>query len=386
MAPFSTIYALGAAQIISWGTLFYAIGVLGPQMGRALGLPEMAPFGSFTLGLVISGIASPRIGRLIDERGGRLVMSCGSLLSALAMGLLAATWNTTGIVVAWVAGGLAMGASLYDASFATVSQLRGIEYRRAVAVLTIMGALASTAFWPLSLYLSELVGWRLTWAVYAAMHLGFCLPVHWFLLPTHAARSLPAGTRAEEGTGDPPPGAVRWLSGAFALASFVFSVCVVHVIELLQQAGLTPAQAVGIAMLIGPVQVVGRLAEFRFARNFRAVTLGYVPFALGVIALAVLPFVHGTGVLAVTFVLTLGAGNGLLTISRGTVPHELFGARRLGELLGRVSRTSIFARALAPASLSAMVALGMARSTSLGTLFGVSVLALAGYAIAVRRG
>src|SRR4029450_8902461 len=67
--------ALGVAQIISWGTLFYAIGVLGAPMRAALGITDVVLFGSFTCGLFASGIVSPWIGRRIDARGGRGVLA-----------------------------------------------------------------------------------------------------------------------------------------------------------------------------------------------------------------------------------------------------------------------------------------------------------------------
>ncbi|HKO02071.1 MAG TPA: MFS transporter, partial [Thermoanaerobaculia bacterium] len=57
--------ALGIAQIISWGTLFYAIAVLGAAMREELKTNDIVLFGSFTCGLFASGIVSPWIGRRI---------------------------------------------------------------------------------------------------------------------------------------------------------------------------------------------------------------------------------------------------------------------------------------------------------------------------------
>ena len=82
IAPF--VGAIGVAQLISWGTLFYAIGVLGPAMGRDLAITEVFVFGAFTAGLLVSGTLSPLVGRLVDRHGGRVVLAAGSVLSALA--------------------------------------------------------------------------------------------------------------------------------------------------------------------------------------------------------------------------------------------------------------------------------------------------------------
>ena len=76
------IPALGVAQIISWGTLFYAIAVLGDAMRSELGISATWLFGAFTVGLLLSGIVSPAVGRLVDARGGRFVLSWGSIVGA----------------------------------------------------------------------------------------------------------------------------------------------------------------------------------------------------------------------------------------------------------------------------------------------------------------
>ncbi len=74
--------ALGVAQIISWGSLYYAIGVLGPAMRDELGVSELFLFGSFTAGLLVCGAIAPATGNAIDRLGGRKVLSLGSLLGA----------------------------------------------------------------------------------------------------------------------------------------------------------------------------------------------------------------------------------------------------------------------------------------------------------------
>ena len=84
------VCALGIAQIVSWGTLFYTIAVLGASMRADVGAGEIALFGSFTAGLFLSGMVSPWIGRRIDSHGGRQVLTAGSILGALAMAILGA--------------------------------------------------------------------------------------------------------------------------------------------------------------------------------------------------------------------------------------------------------------------------------------------------------
>src|SRR5262245_3925943 len=124
------IPALGVAQIISWGTLFYAIAVLGPAMRDELKTSDVILFGSFTCGLFMSGLVSPWIGRRIDAQGGRGVLVGGSLLGALACATLALSAAPVTLLAGWVLAGIASAATLYDPAFATLHRIAGSSYRR----------------------------------------------------------------------------------------------------------------------------------------------------------------------------------------------------------------------------------------------------------------
>src|SRR5436305_1247290 len=135
MGPLIT--ALGVGQVISWGSLFYAIGVLGPAMRRDLHVSDLYLFGAFTAGLVVSGMLAPKMGRLVDRRGGRTVLALGSLLGAAAMAILAVAHHPFVMVAGWLVAGAAMSAALYDPAFATLAQHTGAGYRRAVTAVTL---------------------------------------------------------------------------------------------------------------------------------------------------------------------------------------------------------------------------------------------------------
>jgi MFS family permease len=354
-------------------------------MRHDLGVSELFLFGAFTAGLLVSGTLAPLAGRLIDRKGGRFVLSAGSALAVLAMAVLALASNPASMVAGWLIAGAAMAACLYDPAFATLSQHTGERYRRAVTALTLFGGFASTVFWPLSHLLLEAWGWRVTFGIYAGLHLFLCLPIHRLFVPKHSRI-----TRGDEPA--PPveisPGLadsrLRWLTLSFALATFIFAVIAVHLISLLTTAGLTPAQAVSISMLVGPMQVAGRIIEFGFAGRVRAVTVGLVAFALMLLALVALISVEGFGIAAVVFVIAYGCGNGVLTIVKGTAPVELFGRKGLGGLLGHLSRAGLYAKAVAPASFSALLTFGLTRNAALAALAGLAIAGMGSYAMAVR--
>lgn len=56
-----------------------------------------------------------------------------------------------------------------------------------ISILTLFGGFASTIFWPPTLKLNALIGWRAAYLVYACVQLLLCAPLH-ALLPPHAAR------------------------------------------------------------------------------------------------------------------------------------------------------------------------------------------------------
>jgi len=377
------VCAIGIVQIISWGSLFYAVGVLGAAMRHDLGVSEIFLFGAFTAGLLVSGALSPLAGRLVDRRGGRFVLSAGSILAAIAMTLLATATHAATLVLGWLVAGAAMAACLYEPAFATLSQHTGPQYRRAVTAITLFGGFASTVFWPLSHVLMEAWGWRGTLAIYAVAHLGVCLPIHLLFVPrlrvAQAHETVAAPARAKLDL----PG-VGWLATAVALASFVSAVIAVHVVSLLEAHGLTAAEAISIAMLFGPMQVAGRIAEFAFGARVGIVSLGWITFGLLFVAIATLITVDGIGVAAIVFVTAFGIGNGLFTIVRGTVPAQLYGREGLGAILGHLARAGLYSRALAPASFSGLVAAGFTRNGALGALAALALAALASYLAAIR--
>jgi MFS family permease len=379
------IPALGIAQIVSWGTLYYAIAVLGANMRTELGVSQPALFGAFTAGMFMSGLLAPWAGRQIDHRGGRMVLSTGSILAATSMALLAVSQGPWSMALGWLLAGAAMAFTLYDPAFATLHRLRPDTYRRAVTALTLFGGFASTVFWPLSNVLQEAIGWRGAFACYALLHLLLCLPLHWLFLPKEAiADAVPLHEQKPSAaiTGN---AAFYWLAAAFALASFLVGGLAVHLIGLLQSGGLTAAEAVLIGACIGPMQVVGRILEFAFARQTKAIQVGYGAFALMVTAMMLLAFIGNHLALGILFAALYGMANGILTIVRGVAPPEILGGTAMGALLGKLGRPAAFAKALAPVSIAVLLAGGYLNGKLTLVLVAVALIATICFAAAASR-
>ncbi|WP_230163958.1 MFS transporter [Roseomonas sp. CECT 9278] len=347
------VLALGVTQVIGYGTLYYAYAILAPAVAAEFGTTTASLYAVFSVGLLAGGLAAPRIGLWMDRFGAPRLMAAGSLLVGLLLGALAAApgfWSFAACVVAIEVVGIAV---LYDAAFATLAQQGHARARRAITHLTLIGGFASTLFWPLSGWAVEAVGWRGTYLAYALLHLAVALPLHAWIM-----RRPPVAPAHAEATGRHPPPwtplegrAARlafWAFGlSFALSGMLGSALTIHLVPVLQALDLGSA-AYAVAMLMGPAQVLIRLADALFwgARH----PLGVALVSAAALPLAVLALLAPVpAVLAgIVFAMLFGFGQGLSSIVRGTVPLALFGPDGFGARLGRLAAIRTILGAAAP--------------------------------------
>lgn len=62
---FIASFFLGIAQIITWGGSFYLIAVLAALASKDMGWPQRWIYRSLSLGMLVSGMLSPVVGRII---------------------------------------------------------------------------------------------------------------------------------------------------------------------------------------------------------------------------------------------------------------------------------------------------------------------------------
>ena len=384
--PWRAVPVLGITQIIAWGTIFYSPVLIVPVMAAERGWSLSFAMGGLSLCLLVAGLASPLVGRMIDRFGGQVVMTAGSLAGALGLiGLIYAEHRASYLAV-WMLLGLGLAGSLYDSAFATLGRIFGAAARSPITVLTLAGGFASTVGWPSTHLLMGAVGWRGTYLVYAALLALVCAPLHAFVLPrTRAAAAPPPADGATKAPALLPPRGTAFLLVAAAFASYAFvpSALSAHLLAIFGRIGIDAATAVMIGALFGPAQVAARLTEFLFARNLHPLALARFAVTLLVAAFAMLVLLGISVFTATAFALMFGAANGLITIARGAVPLAMFGAAGYGALIGRIAGPSLLMQAAAPLAL-AFVAERTSDPAALACAAAFTLVALACFA-AIRR-
>ena len=346
-----TVICLGLSQLICWGISYYLIGIFGEPIAAEMHWSRPLVYGGFSAALVVMGLTSPLTGSFIDRYGGRRVMVAGSVLTALGCTVLGIAKSIAVYYGAWLCLGLAMRLTLYEAAFASLARIGGPQARRPIAQVTLFGGLASTTFWPIGHALATIGGWRGAVLAYAGFAL-LTIPLH-LAIPDTRFDARDRATSDTEVAQAPRFRRQQLLAASLyatiaILASFLNSGMSAHMIPILAGLGLAASISVWIATLRGIGQSLARLTDVLFGA-------GLHPLQLNLIAALILPVAFAIGLLsghsviaAIAFAFGYGAGNGIATITRGTLPLVLFDIRSYGAVTGRLLVPSFLLAALAP--------------------------------------
>lgn len=135
---------LGSGQILAWGSTYYLPAVLAEPITAETGWSRASVVGGVSLGLLVAGLVSPRIGRTVQHRGGRPVLAASAGLLALGHLGLGLAPSLAVYYAAWLVLGVAMGAGLYDAAFSTLGRLCGAGAWPSSGALIPVGRFAGT--------------------------------------------------------------------------------------------------------------------------------------------------------------------------------------------------------------------------------------------------
>jgi MFS family permease len=372
------ITALGAGQILAWGSSFYFPAVFAETIVRDTGWSLGMVVGGTSLGLLAAGLISPQVGKLIARHGGRPVLLASSLFFAVGLVGIGLAPSLPVYLAAWLVLGLGMGTGLYDAVFATLTRMYGAGARGPITNLTLFGGFASTVCWPFSAFMIDHVGWRMACLVYAGLHIAVSLPLQMAVVrATPAVEPEPEQAAAAPSDDEAPiahEGLIFVLVALMlALAAGVGSMVVVHLLILLQARGVDYATAVGLGTLFGPAQVGARVVERLFGSHYHPIWTMIGSCALMAVGLVLL-FVQFP--ILVLTILLYGAGFGVSWVGRGTLPLALFGPKRFPLLMGKLAFPTLITLALAP-SLGALLIESLSANTTIGILTALALANLA---------
>ncbi len=354
--PARAVPVFGITMILTWGTLFYAHALLLPLLAEARGFSIATVMSGISVGLLAGGFASPFIGKAIDRHGGHYVMAAGSLLAAAGIATLPFATHVAAYYAIWIALGVSMAANLYDPAFATLTRIFGVNARKQITLLTLMGGFASTVSWPATHLLLTVTDWRGAYFIYAAILALVAAPLHAFAIP----RSKAIAPKPAEGEKVPAVVAARGLifvlvACGFATFMFAQSGMLTHMLLIYERMGVDRATAVFIGALFGPAQVFARICELAVARHTHPLSVARFSSGLLIAAFGIFALFGIHALTAGIFVIMFGAANGLMTIARGTLPLALFGPQGYGHLVGRLALPALAVQAAAPIAMALVI-------------------------------
>lgn len=388
------ISALGAAQICSWGTLFYGFPLIAEAMRTDLGWSKTELYGAATCGMLLAGLAAYPVGAAIDRGHGRYLMAAASVVA----GLLLAAWSQVTSIVAFYAVlavlGCMQAATLYEPAFAVIARRVGpLGARKGITALTLWGGFASTVFIPLIQFLIDTQGWRGALLGMAAVNAVVCGGL--YFLAIDPARDAPvrvhnpdeaaplAGRAAVRAAMSRPAYwglMIAWISYAAAFSSLTY-----HFYPLLLERGLDSSGVVMVLAVIGPAQVAGRIMIRAFASEAPVRKLGsaiVIVFPIAVIGFAFAP--PQVAVIA-SIAALYGAANGMVTIVRGIAVPEMVTREAYGAVNGSLVAPMNVMQAAAPLAAAVIWQASGGYGAVLAVIFAGSLTLCGGFWFAAVR-
>lgn len=372
------VIRLGLTQIIGWGSGFYLPAILAVPISASLGIATESFFWAFTISLLVSGLLGPRVGKAIDQYGGRKILPIGTISFALGLSLLALSTNLPMLVAAWILIGIGGSMGNYDAAFATAVNFFAEKSNKVIAGITVFAGFSSTVAWPLSTLMLEQFGWREAVWLWVILHLVVNLPLH-LTIPKSEMREVTDLT-----------GPIRKLvknrfrfdilvvifAVMFALEGFIVSSVNTTLPFLLSELGATSAVALLAATILGPSQVMARVLLVALDRWMTPMWVAFISIVAHPIGV-LLVLLFGTDAL-IPFVILHGIGVGLNPFIRGSLPLLFFGADHYGQRQGYIMMLSKLISALSPTLLTLLVLSDPILGIQVTGLMGLLALGLLG--------
>lgn len=353
--PVGRVALLGMITITVYGSWYYSFGVLLDPIIDDTGWAESSLTVVYAASILAGGLASLGGGLLLDRFGSRLVFSLASLVGLVAFQVAAAADSLLLFGVMGAVGGAAYSAlGFYHITQTVAVRISPGSADRAIAVLTMWGALASAIYLPVAAWLVERVGWRATVRVLTASAV-VALGLGAFLVTTRTI-DMPRSRDV-----------IRVLRNSFrrpvnrryviavAMMGVGVETILVYQVPAMTAAGLSLTAASFWAGFRGFAQLGGRLPLTPIVNRLGTVgaqRLAIVSTATGMVILAF----AGNVVLAAMFAVLAGFGIGAMSPLQGMHARSIFSEASLGGAMGFLSLVFLVGGSIGPASAGFLAA------------------------------
>lgn len=379
--PHLRLAALSIGQVVSWGVLYYAVIVAAPVIAEETGWDLVVITALFSAGLIVSAIGGIAVGRLLDSRGPRVIMTAGSAVAVAGFAVVAIAPNPIVFGLGWIVVGLAQSAVLYQAAFTVITRRYGDKRHTPMTILTLAGGLASTIFAPIVAGLLTVTDWRTAFLILAAVVAVTTIPIHWLSLERTWTPHPPAAVEERRHTlGEVLRTRQFWFLEAtmIAVVTALYAVTLTA-IPLLTEKGISYQLAALAVGLIGAGQVIGRLLFIALPKATAPWAPTTITAGLSAMLLAALALAPGPVWLLILLGILIGAVRGAQTLIQASAVADRWGTRNYGSINGAFAAPITITAALTPA-IGAAAAVGLGSYSVMALVMGCLALAAVGLA------
>lgn len=379
--PHLRLAALSIGQVVSWGVLYYAVIVAAPVIAEETGWDLVVITALFSAGLIVSAIGGIAVGRLLDSRGPRVIMTAGSAVAVAGFAVVAIAPNPIVFGLGWIVVGLAQSAVLYQAAFTVITRRYGDKRHTPMTILTLAGGLASTIFAPIVAGLLTVTDWRTAFLILAAVVAVTTIPIHWLSLERTWTPHPPTAVEERHHTlGEVLRTRQFWFLEATMIAVVIALYAVtLTAIPLLTEKGISYQLAALALGLIGAGQVIGRLLFIALPKATAPWAPTTITAGLSAMLLAALALAPGPVWLLILLGILIGAVRGAQTLIQASAVADRWGTRNYGSINGAFAAPITITAALTPA-IGAAAAVGLGSYSVMALVMGCLALAAVGLA------
>lgn len=345
------IILLGVGETLAWASIYYLFPALLLRWETDLGWSKAELTGAIASAVLVSAVASPLAGRLIDAGRAAQMFAASAVLGGVGLVLLSLVTELWQFYAVWILIGLAMAGCLYEPCFALVTRARGKDAKPAIIVITLMAGFASTISFPAVYSLATALGWRGAALVGAGTMIFVVAPILWTGVRWIERDSIvvPATPQPDGMDRSFLSGGAFWLLAlGFTCLALAHGATLHHLLPILDERRMSPETAVLAASFIGPMQVAGRLAMMASQRHITHHGMAVAAFGGIALSLGLLLDSSASPAFLSAFVILFGGCYGTVSILRPLLARDILGDKNFGAKSGALALPYLAGSAVAP--------------------------------------